>query len=187
MTDRPLLFRPEMVCALLDGRKTQTRRPAWRKPCVRTAASRIMVGDRVWVKENWRVGPGYDHWPPRDVPAIATVWYEATGEPSAVLGTPIGFAGKLRPSIHMPRRVSRLTLVVTDVRAERLQDISREDCIAEGMEGLADVWAGWHQSYAALYERIHGKGAWAANPEVVVITFTVHKGNIDALKVSQAA
>lgn len=191
MTDHPLLFRPEMVRALLDGRKTMTRRPAWRwakrtaydpdqwKP---TAARRIKVGDLVWVKENIVKTP-------------AGIAYAADGADHYGAGGRL----KITPSIHMPRVASRLTLVVTGVKIERLLDISDNDAIAEGvtMSGAIpgqdfDVdgqwWPGGPRSqYRRLYERIHGKGEWAVNPEVVALTFTVHTANIDAFKKKEAA
>lgn len=101
-----------------------------------------------------------------------------------------------RPSIHMPRWASRLTLRITDVRVERLQDISEEDAKAEGLEvmnftgwgdepGLPRVpepdhfrgfqGAEWEEypvaAYRALWERIHGPGSWEANPWVWVVPF----------------
>jgi hypothetical protein len=71
----------------------------------------------------------------------------------------------------MPKACARTVLEVVSVRVERLQDISKADCIAEGMEGLSDVHAGWHQSFAALWESINGSGSWEANPWVWVIEF----------------
>ena len=90
---------------------------------------------------------------------------------------------KWRPSIFMPRWVSRITLEITDVRVERLQDISEADAIAEGVEYLPDV-GGWRcymnerggytyavTSYRSLWESINGPGSWAANPWVWVIGY----------------
>lgn len=90
-----------------------------------------------------------------------------------------------RPGIHLPRWASRLTLEVTDVRVQRLQEISKPDVIAEGVterEGqpLADVVCGWHEPYAKLWDAINGAGAWDANPWIVALTFKVHNVNIDA-------
>ena len=82
----------------------------------------------------------------------------------------------------MPREFSRLTLTVTDVRVQRLQDISREDVIAEGIADLDDVVAGWHEPYARLWNTLHGADAWDANPWVAAISFTVHHANINAAR-----
>jgi hypothetical protein len=89
--------------------------------------------------------------------------------------------GKQVPSIHMPRWASRLTLIVTHVRIQRLQDISEEDAKAEGIE-TTDCYCDDHPlsiCYSVLWDRLHGHGAWNANPWIAALTFTVHKRNID--------
>lgn len=103
-----------------------------------------------------------------------------------------------RPSIFLPRDASRLTLAVTAVKVDRLQDISEADAIAEGIHPLpqqsaADPSAWWesapgqHQartaveSFQLLWNSINGPGAWEANPWVVALTFTVHHANVDAM------
>ena len=113
------------------------------------------------------------------------------------------------PSIHMPRWASRLTLAVTEVRVERLQDISEADAVAEGMpefgafcevldpgklnaagETAAQTASRlrWPQRwFASLWKDINGAEAWAANPWVAAISFTAHRGNIDALDIAVAA
>lgn len=105
---------------------------------------------------------------------------------------------RIRPSIHMPRWASRLTLTVTDVRVERLQDISEADAIAEGcpvstMPGtighpLCPV--GFNEMgtpiywFRELWNSINGPDAWDANPWVVALTFDVARRNIDAVPVA---
>lgn len=101
----------------------------------------------------------------------------------------------LRPSIHMPRWASRLTLEITDVRVERLQDITADDADAECFGGMfpgqvlpdlfpgpVDRWA--HLSipecYGRLWESINGPGSWAANPWCWAVSFEVHHQNVDA-------
>ena len=77
----------------------------------------------------------------------------------------------------MPRWASRLTLVVTEVRRQRLRDIDGLDALAEGVtpeEGVAP----W-RLYMRLWNALHGEGAWQKNPDVVALTFTVHQANID--------
>ena len=161
MISRPILFSAPMVRALLEGRKTQTRRAvkdvfAHRVPalgrdmdCVRDldgAPSRLDIaprnwelcpygvpGDLLWVRETWCT-IGDDH-RCDDLPPSrlqpSRVWYEADGEPTFAELT-----GKTRVSIHMPRWASRLTLRITDVRVELLNAISEADAIAEGAEPL---------------------------------------------------
>lgn len=160
------------------------------------------IGDQLWVRETWceahpiqflngRVGhrllsAGIPGPPPVDYLVayradgeLPPIWH-ATGHPYRSLKPRDLSEGKVEggwmPSIFMPRRASRINLTITDFRAERLQDISKADCIAEGMSGLEDVHAGWHQPYANLWESINGKGSWDKNPWVWVIGFTVNQG-----------
>ncbi len=90
-------------------------------------------------------------------------------------------AFKWTPSIFMPRWASRLTLTVTDVRVQRLQDISEEDAWAEGITayGTTRYEREGRDLYALLWNSINGAGAWNNNPWVVALSFTVRKGNID--------
>lgn len=88
---------------------------------------------------------------------------------------------KFWPSIHMPREFSRMTLIVTDVRIERLHDISEADSIAEGLarvdlDGMDP--RGW---YRDLWDSINGAGGWQSNPWVTAYTFRVIKQNIDQI------
>lgn len=79
------------------------------------------------------------------------------------------YIDKYRPSIHMPRRFSRITLEVTEVRVQRLQDISTSDCWAEGIPSSPDVDP--VHEYRDLWESINGKDSWAANPWVWAVSF----------------
>jgi hypothetical protein len=151
------------------------------------------VGDQLWVKETWRTWREYDGFKPTKLPALSPVFYEADRDNC-------DRHGKARVSIHMPRWASRLTLTVTDVRVERLQDISEADCLAEGAKiaGHANLGRGnslngvmvetdqphvlatpraW---YRELWDSINGPGAWDANPWVAAVSFDVREGNIDA-------
>lgn len=231
MKERPILFSSPMVRAILDGRKTQTRRVVKPQPVPHESADpgdvvwfggkmqkvresrgrnkRAMgllnahdwnpygkPGDRLWVKENYRLGNQWDDTPAGMVFASPKpdVWYEADG--ARQNGLDRTHLGRLRPSIHMPRKISRLTLEITGVRVKRLQSISEADAIAEGVDVLSgtDV-PGWnkHARYAAplsrpvlargdwlpsaryafedLWESINGPGSWAANPWAWVIEF----------------
>lgn len=142
-----------------------------------------VAGDRLWVREAWRAPSGFDNLPPREVPARISVAYVAGSAPSSVLG-------KFRPGMFMPRWASRILLEVTDVHVERLQDITREQAILEGIKpfGLSR----WHNylsppdyevpiylsqcedprdSYGSLWDSLNGDGSWEANPWVFAISF----------------
>lgn len=180
-TDRPIIFSAPMVRALLAGTKTQTRRLAvqWRKTApdntsydkysIDSPWCRVQVGDRLWVRESFAEA---------FVPRGAAYMADHSGDPRG-----LGW----RPSIHMARFASRLTLTVTDVRRQRLQEISEADAAAEGVDAIsmADVprQAAWSrkQDFSRLWDTLHGSGAWLADPEIVAITFTVAQRNIDAL------
>ncbi|MDW9574734.1 hypothetical protein GOB36_26600 [Sinorhizobium meliloti] len=215
MTDRPILFSGPMVRALLDGRKTQTRRLCKDQPPPGVTIIRktirpfgkepyhaferrtkfgnfggevpvkISRGDRLWVKETHaRVGDnGDDH---MACPDLTRLVYCRADDVQPELS-------RWRPSIFMRRQDSRLTLLVTDVRVERLQDISENDAEAEGVERDSDGWrdylmpqtqccASAVDSYRTLWDSINGEGAWDANPWVAAYTFTVIKQNIDQIE-----
>ena len=207
MADRPIIFSAPMVRALLDGRKTQTRRLAWQERRLKrdldkhaddmrdgchvkvhpSPWQKVDVGDRLYVREAFTIHEKEITRPDgRFFDRVPTPMYAAD------------FAGfnkpdrdwNWKPAIHMPRRLSRLTLVVAAARMEWVQDISAKDCIAEGveiegmdqnretgeMEPASDYWLPFSDLWCAL----HGPGAWDDNAEVVPITFTVHPRNIDA-------
>jgi hypothetical protein len=211
MADRPILFSAPMVRALLDGRKTQTRRiikPRGKHPSLfndgwtdsyildpgnedwRQKDIPIKLGDRLWVRETWQALTFGDYQPTKQEPC--EIRFAAT-DPCADLDAEArGYPW--RPSIFMPRWASRLTLTVTDVRVERLQDISGVDAIAEGAEitseqtmtgPMVKVAPGTYLSpvawYHRLWDEINGKAAWDANPWVAAYSFTVEHGNIDLI------
>jgi hypothetical protein len=236
MTDRPIIFSPTMVLALLAGRKTQTRRLAklieptskileFIKVGSDTKSGRsiyemknamgqhvsireakhfmtpqymppIAVGDRLWVRENHAVVPRTAY---RMSEGVQQTLRPEDNHDAAVYqaGWERSKPGRWRPSIHMPRWASRLTLTVKDVKIERLKNISRDDAIAEGLikvqlaSPLAiEMGCDWgfegdsrHGSpvsaYSALWNHINGDGAWDENPWVAAVTFEVIKDNID--------
>lgn len=209
VADRPIIFSAPMIRALLEGRKSQTRRVLKPQPAGVNIVGvkwpdgvldcngrrlRFAPGDRLWVKESWAMPNAFDTDSPTAAAACVehgrtpNVFYLADGSIRAA-GSYTGRQGKSRVSIHMPRWASRLTLLVTDVRVQRLQEISEEDARAEGLEwiaptyGVGGIAASWNsnprQSYAALWDSLHGASAWEANPWVVAVTFDVRKGNID--------
>lgn len=189
MKERPILFSGPMVRAIIEGRKTQTRRvvkPGTLKPNVRAmrfencdAAELVAThrcpygqpGDRLWVKETWR--PAWHEELYCSVQYAADSSYrkpeitdEYRGHRFADMCDQSGdHAEPWHPSIHMWREFSRLTLEVVAVRVERLQAISGEDVLAEGIERPL------RREYAELWESINGAGSWDANPWVWVVEF----------------
>lgn len=204
MTDRPIIFSAPMILALLDGRKTQTRRLAFRPtkgsdPEARKKGGvaswsgfrpspwrKVQPGDRLWVRETWAPsefvhGDGTRFFYRADADEDGTVPYLISGTPS---GGGVGNARieRWHSPMRIPRRASRITLTVTDVRVQRLQEISHRDCLAEGIHPIGpehhpDIP---RREFSELWNRLHGAGAWDRNPEVVALTFTVRQGNIDA-------
>lgn len=203
MRERPILFSGPMVRALLQGRKTQTRRVVKREhlPFVENLQRGFLEGrwndrplpygkpgDRLWVRETWAVGMCADTLAPRELSprtwlqANGGLWYPAN---DAQPTSPISPRGKTRVSIHMPRWASRITLEIVSVRVERLNSISEEDAKAEGIEvdscGHAirpddDVnWGGTVSAFCELWESINGQDSWGKNPWVWVIEFKVTK------------
>lgn len=255
MSDLPIPFSAPMIRALIDGRKTQTRRSFSSlrgRQCRHISAFgrsdtpgydwhfrddgkrwhdlrhaellprlKYRIGDRLWVKEAWRIrswdedggvwisyaadGANSRQLSPDNDDFFERLCTRAekagakTNEDGCYVSVPASVLS--RPAMFMPRWASRLTLTVTDVRVERLQAISEEDAIAEGIEDVTRniasgdkslrFWkrykdGGWNGyvdtavgSYASLWTEINGPGAWEANPWVVAYTFTARRGNID--------
>lgn len=140
-------------------------------------------GARLWVREAWRTQPLFDDQKPSNLPKAAAIRYEADEalRVYSLAGYGLCVDGKLRPSMFMPRWASRITLEVTEVRVERLQDISEADALAEGVERcISDtslvarslVNGSMHADrFAKLWESINGPGSWDANPWVWVVSF----------------
>lgn len=253
MRDAPIIFGAPSILALLDGRKTQTRRVLG--PCntrfdgrgwAKRHKAQVWDWGGAWVdagpspadnpgpylKLPWLSGPDPDGFAgtvhriyPRHQPGMR-LWVREvcrTFEPVNGRGERVvryradPDFGRLpegvghwsctpRSSIHMPRWASRLTLLVTDVRVQRLQDIAEEDAIAEGMSlepaevrsneelekrellpHIVAITGGkkWpvtcRTKFVGLWCDLHGLDAWDANPWVVATTFTAHPVNIDAM------
>lgn len=232
MSVRPILMSGPMVRAILEGRKTQTRRIVKPQPysngfhfdgrdilcyCddlppsamlmdVRHGGRRLYTtsnlegwdascpfgvpGDLLWVRETFS-GPhcmdAHHHSfavPPSKWGKSSTIWYWADGNPMD------GDWTRPRPSIHMPRWASRITLRITDVRVERVQDISEADARAEGCSGWYSPMHPDHGStdgrtpaeeYRELWGSINGPGSWDANPWVWAISFSVIRENVDSI------
>jgi hypothetical protein len=203
MKVRPMLFSAPMVRALLDGSKTQTRRvvkpqpyidaqgnACWngsnfgqdsRGPLIKALASPLpssktkrvhcpygAPGDRLWVRETWAL----------DDEDNALMYRADLGfggdaddwERNRLDGAP---RFRWKPSIHMPRTASRITLEITGVRVERLQDISERDAMAEGVKNSLHLPGGnfARENFEHLWWSINGEGSWETNPWVWVVEF----------------
>lgn len=243
--ERPILFAAPLVRAILDGKKTQTRRlikpqptrslphtkpinggdsgenwtmhhplgwkwqknKGWSSFVADDADSKFVdclacdcpfgrAGDRLWVKETWRPRIAHSHGEDACDCADVTLRYEADGAERFVddRGVPhewmmpkAAARGNVSPLL-MPRWASRITLEITNVRVQRLQDISEEDARAEGAtrdsepcdhkrlscEDIGCMGPGYRSSFAQLWSDLNGREgplSWAANPFVWVIDF----------------
>ncbi|QNE59452.1 hypothetical protein [Pseudomonas aeruginosa] len=181
MKERPILFNDQMVRAILEGRKTVTRRIA--KPVKHPDLGNIYApgalvlehepqhvvdracpygqpGDRLWVREAWQ-GPlisdeeqaaNQSWW--KDVTKFqdqAHCSYRASGDNNEYVDPDGYFHCKWKPSIHMPRWASRILLEITAVRVERLHDITPNQCIAEGAWREKDKELGRGQEAIAAF------------------------------------
>lgn len=183
MKEHPILFSGEMVRAILDGRKTQTRRVITPRPVSWDSEPIYNTSARGW---HFKGGEKYKYKCPYGIPGdrlwVRETWHEATPEPGflvyrATYRWPQDF--KWKPSIFMPREASRITIEVTDIRVERVQDISDEDVLAEGfrMDNTAIFSRGYQGAMQILWDSINAKRGfgWNANPWVWVVSFKVIK------------
>ena len=193
MKERPILFSAPMVRALLAGSKTQTRRVIrddwWRcldpdceedGPLARAIAVAQcpygVPGDRLWVRETWGINV-VGALQTRQIDALR---YRASDQRPGGLdeGGKYSDTERWRPSIHMPRWASRITLEVAAVRVERLNSISEEDAKAEGVMHGITFGPGIEppparDAFEAVWDSINGKAGrrWADNPYIWAITF----------------
>jgi hypothetical protein len=198
MKERPILFSAPMVRAILAGTKTQTRRIV--KPTPQMVTDRSIQpwdgeaadllglltktgkrcpygqpGDRLWVRET--------HAPQADCWGSWERWIRGEGGPAPIIRYAAdrekpAFVERWRPSIHMPRWASRITLEITGVRVERLKAISEADAAAEGVATWApgalspDGQAAYpSEQYQWLWQSINGAESWHADPWVWVVEF----------------
>ena len=192
MKEHPILYNSDMVRAILAGRKTQTRRPVMRTVASPTRLRGNHVppcplgqpGDRLWVKETF-----YKYYPEEGWPSPKAL-YKADGLTLAKVDSE-GKKQRWTPSIHMPRILSRITLEITDIRVERLRNMTSDDAIAEGAYEVSRVGDGpasatwamgvsqeWRydsplQAFEALWNSIYARRGfgWDVNPWVWVIIF----------------
>ena len=183
MKERPIIFSGPMVRAILEGRKTMTRRVVKNAHIItcddRTGATDTrcpygVPGDRLWVKETFYVDHG-DFFYGGPLPKERPIWaddmlYFRADSPRGsccdlIPECQCAEVGptKWRSSIHMPRWASRITLEVVGVLVQRVQDISEEDARAEGFASRAE--------FAAYWDTIHGPGAWERNDWVWVFEY----------------
>lgn len=190
MKEHPIMFSTEMVKAILEGRKTQTRRVIKYQAEHRLSHPYYKVGDVLWVKETFM----YDNkeyveeykknpWMGTPDQSNAEVYYKANEEHPEIF--------HWRSPMFMPHWASRIDLKIINIRAERLQDISEEDCAAEGVRWMNNgnckdcfQWTvtgegkDWYDyaddCYKNLWNKINGKKyPWNSNPWVWVIEFEV--------------
>lgn len=211
---RPIIMSGESVRAILAGRKTQTRRVV--KPQPFDAPERIgvapldgggsgfsdddgevwrcpygAIGDLLWVRETWSVWRMGGYWEPRECDEIeGPIDKQSFDENGYELcfraSEPDAVADRWRSPLYMPRWASRLTLRITDVRVERVQDISELDAEREGVErgpsgrgvypgtGAAQVMT-YRDGYRLAWDALNAKRGygWDANPWVWALTFEV--------------
>lgn len=172
MKERPIIFTGEIVRAILEGRKTQTRRVK-KEGCLSCKYGKI--GDRLWVRET--VGFHRDFDASKTELGIGLRAYKATQSDTEC---PESLIKKWIPAIFMPRWASRITLEITDVRVQRVQDISEADAKAEGAECLnvgmfnqEGPGYTYRVIYKELWDAINKKRGvyWQINPWVWAITF----------------
>lgn len=211
MKERPILFSAPMVRAILAGRKTQTRRVAklniagrlgrlssqWHPehPGAIAACPYGQPGDRLWVREAWAAQchePCEPHERGYQDLYSPVIRYVANGATRRFQGNRVtgegiyhGVVERTRPSIHMPRWASRITLEITDVRVQKLQEINIPDAMAEGIKnlctpehndyGILGVAVAQHpvRAFSLLWDSINLKRGfeWNANPWVWAIRF----------------
>jgi len=189
MNQRGIIFSKPMVLALLAGIKTQTRRKLKFQPANASEFPDIAScpygkpGDRLWVREAWRTLKQYDDRQPGQLAADTPLRYEADRHFSRSEFEP----GRLRQGIFMPRWASRIELAITQVRFQRLQDISEQDAVAEGVQAVRGTTRGEDfladeedqdllgpiDLYRAVWESLQGVGNWEANPWIWVVEFRV--------------
>jgi len=192
--ERPILFNGPMVRAILEGCKTQTRREIKNNPLLNAGftdefillpgnASAFVcpfgvVGDRLWVKETSIIAPKYFNdgkdCNARDEEGVPRIVQYLATNPNRDAAN--DYHLKVSPSIFMFRWASRITLEITDVRVQRLQEITEEDARAEGYHPkINDSLPDWtaKESFKILWDSLNAKRGldWDKNPWVWALSF----------------
>lgn len=155
--DRPILFSAPMVRAILDGKKTMTRR------IYKPRFDKWAVGDRLWVKETFGEFGG-------------EVFYRAekkSAEYYEYLSRLADDRAKWKPSIFMPRELSRILLEITELKRERIRDCSNEDAVREGFLRNIEFWEYLWEMNSKRYPQGADEMVFMDNPEVLAIGFKV--------------
>jgi hypothetical protein len=191
--ERPIIFSSEMVRAILEGRKTQTRREIKNiklreelPPNLSdlTVSPYGKVGDRLWVRETF-----FEEYDRDTMEPIGECHYAATCDYEVMKMDADGWratrkdgsdASPWKSPMFMPRWASRITLEITNIRVERLDDISEKDALAEGIYKVGSIYEASPKismapdaktAFAYLWESLKGKDSWQKNPWVWVIEF----------------
>lgn len=182
----PILFQGELVCAILEGRKTVTRRIIVPQPESGAAVPippKYRKGRSLYVREAWRAPATVDHQSPREIGAAAVdagyprpwcpVRFDANEAEIGKLSELGAKAwGKGRPSIHLPKWLSRILLRVKGARAEPLREMPEADALLEGLPDKGDPQVNLF-AFSVLWDEINGPRGfhWTANPWVYRVEF----------------
>jgi hypothetical protein len=192
MKERPIIFSTDMVKAILAGTKTMTRRVIKKPmalppddkliPELRKTAQEIMatwcpygqVGDRLWVRETWATYGSYDRYKPSQLQNIFLEFKQS--EPNIFYKSSEEYPHRFRwrSSRFMPRWASRILLEITDIRVERLQEITEADAIAEGIVGVPTAFGLLYKpAFSRLWDSLNAKRGygWEVNPWVWAVSF----------------
>lgn len=192
MNEHPILFSGEMVRAILEGKKTQTRRIIKSQPMEYVVSAYLrpdgkyiwrcstgegvslpfkcpfgQVGDKLWCRETWF------EWTKGNPEKQPYLYRATTSDYDFEMVKQCGHTILWRPSIFMPRCASRITLEITNIQVEELKNITSLGVVAEGIEGNTLDWTELRGRFITLWDSINAKRGygWDKNPWVWVISF----------------
>ncbi|HNW91201.1 MAG TPA: hypothetical protein PKN48_16195 [Bacteroidales bacterium] len=163
MTTHPILFSTPMVQAILEGRKTMTRRISKITPL--DVANENLLDDILPIPIEQRCPYGQ----PGDILWVRESFFNHFSDLYSYKADNTKGNKKWKPSIHMPKAACRIFLRITDIRVERLKNITEEDANNEGV--FLDMWDNKVTAFSNLWKKINGHDSWSANPWVWVISF----------------